>query len=71
MSFLIGLKKLVLHNLNFNYWMKMAMSLPFVPPNYVLDVFNNILLEFIENHKDTEQFQVHNEQVLVVVNVNF
>ncbi len=38
MSFLIGLKKLVLHSLNFNYWMKMAMSLPFVPPNYVLDV---------------------------------
>ena len=64
MSFLIGLKKLVLHNLNFNYWMKMAMSLPFVPPNYVLDVFNNILLEFLENHKDIEQFLVHNEQVV-------
>jgi hypothetical protein len=43
----------VLHSLNFNYWMKMAMSLPLVPPNYELDVFNNILLEFLEKHKDT------------------
>jgi hypothetical protein len=43
----------VLHSLNFNYWMKMAMSLPFMPPNYELDVFNNILLEFLEKHKDT------------------
>jgi hypothetical protein len=54
----------VLHCLNFNYWMKMAMSLPFVPPNCVLDVFNNVLLEFLEKHKDTEEFQVHNEHVV-------
>jgi hypothetical protein len=65
LSFLIGLKKLVLHSLNFNYWMKMAMSLPFVPPNYVLDVFNNILLEFLENQKDTEECQVHNVHTVV------
>jgi hypothetical protein len=64
LSFLLGLKKLVLFSLNFNYWMKMAMSLPFVPPNYVLDLFNNILLEFLENHKDTEEFQVHYEHVV-------
>ncbi len=34
-------KRLVLHSLNFNYWMKiLAMNLPFVPPNYVMNVFN-------------------------------
>jgi hypothetical protein len=73
MSFLIGLKKLVLHNLNFDYWMKMAMSLPFVPPNNVLDVFNNILLEFLENTPENtpSSFRYTMNKLLVVVNVNF
>ncbi len=61
----------MLHSLNFNYSMKMAMSLPLVPPNYVMNAFNNILLEFLEKHKDTEEFQVHNEHVVVVMNGDF
>ncbi len=59
----------MLLSVNFNCWMKMAMSLPFVPPNYVLDMFNNILLEFLEMHKDTKEFQVHSVQV--AMNGNF
>jgi hypothetical protein len=30
----------------------------------VMNVFNNILLEFLKKHKDTEEFQVHNEHVV-------
>ncbi len=34
-----------------------------------LDMFNNILLEFLEKHKDTKEFQVHSLQV--AMNGNF
>ena len=42
---------------------------PSYPQNNVLDMFNNILLEFLEKHKDTKELQVHSVQV--AMNGNF
>lgn len=62
-----GLKPLMLHSVDFIYWMKMVMSLPYVPSNYVADVFNNIVVEYLEQRKDTEEFQEFQMEIQAMI----
>jgi hypothetical protein len=56
-----------MHHVEFNYWIKMIMCLPYVPWNYLQDTFNNVVLEYYEKRKEDDGFEEFRMEILALV----
>jgi hypothetical protein len=49
-----GLLTLMNHSTKFNYLVKMLYGLAFVPPHKVTDIFDTIIMDYVDTNKETE-----------------
>jgi hypothetical protein len=58
-----GLLTLMNHSTKFNYLVKMLYGLAFVPPHKVTDIFDTIIMDYVDANKETEGFIEYAEEV--------
>jgi hypothetical protein len=58
-----GLLTLLNHSTKFIYLVKMLYGLVFVPPHRVTDIFNSIIMDYVDSHKESKGFIEYAKEV--------